>query len=290
MISTRHLHAWRAAWIPLAAGLAEAAWDEERSDVETVGPEEAITPTRWVNVLLIVWAGAASPWHAYTVDRIDRTPPKQRKQLRDDPELWRRLLTLVTAKASGIVTTTLAEYAEVGDRFYTNLTPRAERFARTETVQAVGFGQHTAAARYSGLLKIWQATLDEATRPTHLAAHGQRRNINDPYTVGGSALQWPADAGGPLGEVVNCRCWEDYEQPRTAPGAAPPGGGAAPPGQPGGSGPAVPPPDPTLVPDLDDLLRRLLIPIPGLPDLSGADDLIGDILLPFGIIDPEDLT
>lgn len=59
--------------------------------------------------------------------------------------------------------------------------------------------------------KIWLATEDERTRPTHRAAEGQRRRLNEPFEVGGAQLRYPGDPLGPADEVINCRCTTVYD-------------------------------------------------------------------------------
>ena len=136
------------------------------------------------------------------------------KGVRDEPGSWRALIEFITIKASAIVDTTLEEFALNGLDAYGSAVVRAEGMAATEVVQATNFAQiEKVKQRAPLLLKIWQAIIDDRTRQTHLDANGQIRKLNDPYDVGGTTLQWPADAGGPLGEVINCRCWEDYEVP-----------------------------------------------------------------------------
>ncbi len=56
------------------------------------------------------------------------------------------------------------------------------------------------------LQKIWIATLDGKTRPTHWAADGARVALNAPFIVGGEPLQYPADPAGSPGETYSCRC------------------------------------------------------------------------------------
>jgi len=84
--------------------------------------------------------------------------------------------------------------------------------ARHQGYQAAGV-QNAAvveAARFSEdvdeLDKVWIATIDSRTRPTHFAADGQRAPLGGSFTVGGAHLAYPADPTGPAAEVRNCRC------------------------------------------------------------------------------------
>lgn len=89
---------------------------------------------------------------------------------------------------------------------------RAITVARTETIGAVNAGVFRAAeldAEERGdpaPFKVWIATDDLRTRPTHNDADGQRTLLRQPFRVGGSALLFPGDPRGPAAEVINCRC------------------------------------------------------------------------------------
>lgn len=89
---------------------------------------------------------------------------------------------------------------------------RAITVARTETIGAVNAGVFRAAeleAEARGDVapfKVWIATDDNRTRPTHAEADGQRTLMREPFVVGGAQLMFPGDPRGPANEVINCRC------------------------------------------------------------------------------------
>ena len=59
----------------------------------------------------------------------------------------------------------------------------------------------------SGIMeKVWIATDDERTRPTHTEAHGQRAPLDGTFSVGADELEYPCDPDGSPEEVANCRC------------------------------------------------------------------------------------
>jgi hypothetical protein len=91
---------------------------------------------------------------------------------------------------------------------------RATAVARTEVVAASNAGSF-ATAELSGLdmVKVWLATDDERTRPTHNTADGQRQPLKEPFLVGISSLAFPGDPGGAAEETHNCRCSITYEIP-----------------------------------------------------------------------------
>ena len=99
---------------------------------------------------------------------------------------------------------------------------RALAVARTEVVAASNAGSF-ATAQVSGLemSKVWLATEDERTRPTHRTADGQVRPLAEPFTVGISSLQFPGDPSGVPEETRNCRCTLTYEIPDAAVPAEP---------------------------------------------------------------------
>lgn len=89
---------------------------------------------------------------------------------------------------------------------------RARTVARTETLGAVNAGAFAGAVRDAETrgdlapMKVWLATEDTRTRPTHTEADGQRTLLTSPFRVGGAQLQFPGDPRGPANEVINCRC------------------------------------------------------------------------------------
>lgn len=56
--------------------------------------------------------------------------------------------------------------------------------------------------------KIWITMGDSKVRASHVAANGQKRNLKEPYLVGGELLMYPKDSslGASLGNIINCRC------------------------------------------------------------------------------------
>lgn len=91
---------------------------------------------------------------------------------------------------------------------------RARVIARTEVISASNAGS-IAQLRLLGedapAKKVWLATGDKRTRPSHRAANGQVVTLADTFTVGGARLDFPGDPTGPADEVIMCRCtviWE----------------------------------------------------------------------------------
>ncbi len=98
---------------------------------------------------------------------------------------------------------------------------RAPRIAVTEALQATATVQHaavrtiaaiqTAVGRPQVLDHRWNTVGDDRVRQAHYEASGQTLPVEEPFYVGGERLRYPRDPAGSAGNVVNCRCWETYE-------------------------------------------------------------------------------
>jgi SPP1 gp7 family putative phage head morphogenesis protein len=118
---------------------------------------------------------------------------------------WDMLKTSLTegiGKGEGIPDLAARVEAVMGDRIRS--TP--ETIARTEVIGAYNGGT-LEAWKQSGVVtkKRWLATLDERTRETHTAAHGQVVPLDDDFEVGGFSGPCPGQMGD-AGEDINCRC------------------------------------------------------------------------------------
>lgn len=51
--------------------------------------------------------------------------------------------------------------------------------------------------------KVWEATPDDRTRPSHIDIDGEEQDIDKPFSNG---CMFPGDGRGPAEEVWNCRC------------------------------------------------------------------------------------
>ena len=228
MIPLDRLLEVRGRWQRTGVALFLDTFEEERAEVVAVG-RRGIRADRWHAPLLTVWEGAADEWGEIVepiIEDLDEVKEaryflsgagltvEEWKAVRDQPDVWRSIIELITTKASLIVETTMEEFALLGVEAWESAEARAGVMGATEAVQSMGLSQSSIVKqRATQLLKVWQAITDERTRPSHLDANGQIRKLSEPYSVGGAILDYPADAGGPLSEVINCRCWEDYILP-----------------------------------------------------------------------------
>lgn len=83
---------------------------------------------------------------------------------------------------------------------------RADRIARTETTAAYNAGSLSGMRAEGVTVKVWLATGDDRTRPSHLAASGQCVPVEGHFRVGGEDLAMPGDPSGSAAETVFCRC------------------------------------------------------------------------------------
>lgn len=84
------------------------------------------------------------------------------------------------------------------------------RIARTEAGRAQSRGELASieAAEDAGaeLVKVWIATLDGRTRPSHGAMDGREADVDGHFRLAGIEIDGPHDDKLPAGEIINCRC------------------------------------------------------------------------------------
>jgi hypothetical protein len=85
---------------------------------------------------------------------------------------------------------------------------RREMIARTETCRLQARGNQELFTSWDIQKKEWLATQDNRCRPSHKAADGQQRDMNQPFQVAEYAMMHPGDMskGAPVSEIVFCRC------------------------------------------------------------------------------------
>ncbi len=99
---------------------------------------------------------------------------------------------------------------------------RGDTIARTESITAMRAGQHegfqqlvdSGRVRDDQIERTWSAAKDSATRDHHRAMHGAKlRGMSRRWVLpDGSVMDYPGDTshGAAPGEVINCRCFEQY--------------------------------------------------------------------------------
>lgn len=99
---------------------------------------------------------------------------------------------------------------------------RALTVMRTEIGRAYATATHErmgeAKAYLPALKKQWRKSGKLHGRLEHIAAHGQVRDVDKPYDVGGEKLMYPRDPNGSAKNTINCGCesvaWMDSWQAR----------------------------------------------------------------------------
>ena len=84
-----------------------------------------------------------------------------------------------------------------------------KRIVRTESVNAANFATNESASSLFGannLQKEWMSGGDGRVRDAHIRANGQRRPMNQKFSVMGEQLNHPGDSAGSAANVINCRC------------------------------------------------------------------------------------
>lgn len=88
---------------------------------------------------------------------------------------------------------------------------RAVLIARTEIISASNHGSLIGAVSTGlQLEKEWLATRDARTRDQHIAANGQRTDLQGVFIVGGESMRYPGDPRGSASNTVQCRCAIGY--------------------------------------------------------------------------------
>lgn len=112
-------------------------------------------------------------------------------------------------------------HAALNTYFNANVASRALRIAWTETSTATNIGSlqcvRAVATRESD--KIWRTLNDAQVRDSHRSmeasrAEGLEGAFRVPAKLGYDFMQCPGDPTGSAANVVNCRCWTQYEYQR----------------------------------------------------------------------------
>ena len=91
---------------------------------------------------------------------------------------------------------------------FTQAKNRAATIARTEVFGSLNFGRNTTIKETKYKKVQWFTAMDEKVRNSHAGMHGMVKGVYDAWMLPGGPVQFPADPGGPAGEVINCRCIE----------------------------------------------------------------------------------
>lgn len=99
------------------------------------------------------------------------------------------------------------QFRELGT---TGVSYKGENIWRTEMMTMYNAGKNDAleeaSTQFPDLKKIWLSTGDDRTRDSHINAHGQVQNWDEPFWVGGLEADFPLDPRLELRERARCRC------------------------------------------------------------------------------------
>lgn len=110
-------------------------------------------------------------------------------------------------------------FKKIAKRLRTSLgmtVKQSKRVARTEggrAMEQAAFDSAQVAKKYGARMhKIWEATLDLRTRPSHQVLDHQMKDIDEPFEINGCKGMHPKGFVGPgsAGENINCRCTVIY--------------------------------------------------------------------------------
>ena len=174
----------------------------------------------WATYSIEKEAGIDTSYTLYNHDSVERL-------IRDDPKLLpdptpgsetaRKLAEnkdlrwnkehITSAVTRGIMSGDSIDQLAKRLRSVTNMDYSASmRNARTAMTGAQNAGREDAYKRAEAmdidLVRVWIATLDNRTRDSHRALHGEERD-GDTFSNG---LEYPGDPNGDPAEVYNCRC------------------------------------------------------------------------------------
>lgn len=118
---------------------------------------------------------------------------------------------------------TEAEVAKITGRYATKLLAlRGETIARTEALESFANARWEATRQLiengtiqeQHVTKVWSATLDKRTRDSHVALHGKKAAMREPFVspLTGARMLFAMDRsqGAPAGELISCRCQTQF--------------------------------------------------------------------------------
>ena len=139
-------------------------------------------------------------------DLLPTLPPEKAINIPKD-QLWNRRKITQSVNAAIIRGQGTSELAKSFERVVGMNRTSAIRNAKTAYTGAQNGGRQQSyealAAMGVKVEKLWIATLDGATRPSHMRLDGEIVPYKDTFSNG---LQYPGDRAGSPAEVYNCRC------------------------------------------------------------------------------------
>lgn len=234
VISEVEVERIRRRWERRGTPLLRRVLEDERDRVKTYG-ERGLLEAPIFGVLWTVWQGAGEDSAAYASRVVAAALEDDSKGLTDYVPNVEQARQFAASGARRIVNSTrrrlldllnrataAALEAEIDLLYDSEILGAAADWIGGQVVSATAWAQQAVTTRQADaygaqVAKIWRTVGDDRVRPTHAAAAGQRRALDQAYTVGAALLMFPGDPSGPPGETINCRCFETYEVVDRAP-------------------------------------------------------------------------
>jgi uncharacterized protein with gpF-like domain len=118
---------------------------------------------------------------------------------------------LLEAQEEGLAGDELSR--EVAKRTKADNRNRSTTIATTESQRGIQTGsQKGAEAAQEKIVKAWRTQGDRRVRPTHRAANGQTRELDETFNIGSGQGRFPHDSMLPRSETINCRCYVRFKK------------------------------------------------------------------------------
>ena len=168
----------------------ERGWQESQKNVSNFNRKAEETFRE------IFWGNTGQWVRSHAAEKVQKVDERTKAQLRDVINK-----AILQGKSDAEIARVIRELSPIRNA------PRSRVIARTETHTALSRSLDTA-AKGTGvdMERVWSATIDKRTRPSHAAADGQTRGQEEPFDVGMSKLMYPGDPNGAAQEIIQCRC------------------------------------------------------------------------------------
>lgn len=177
---------------------------------------------RIIQQALNEWVARIVPVHVGMINGTTRNDIIDSFDAADNDELVQTLLGVERRLTSNVVASRILGrklQGRTSSIIVTETQTPAESAKATEAQVLSGFPPSitTPTRRVTGVLKEWVSVGDSVVRVgtfDHLAADGQRRDMNEPFVVSGQQLNHPGDSslGASAGNIINCRCSSVYDE------------------------------------------------------------------------------
>lgn len=187
---------WREAFTPLMAGVVEDAAEHWKAELGLAFDVRNLEAEAWFSDYT---AKFSTPIQDTSERQISAMLQQGQREGWSVPQMQGGLTQMFQQWIAGDVDA--ADFA--GERLPSY---RTEAIARTETQRSYAAGTQQIYKSAGVEHKEWLSTTDGREREEHALANGQVVKVDEPFIVGGEALDFPGDPSGSPGNVINCRC------------------------------------------------------------------------------------